>query len=642
MKRKNLACCCVLFGAGLGASGAWIQPDPPRQPSRISRPAPSPELHSSPLPQEISLEQARVPRSLPSSLSVPIKSGQRLSLTVQQVGIDVRVEISGPGLEPLIVDSPNSSQGPEPVLLVADSDGSYRISIHPLGPLQPGGTYRVNDLKIVRATRNDRRVAAALRDYYRTRAFLREKKPDWQKIAADFNASIPDLEAAGGPVEARALAWDDLGQVRRNVKDLDGSINAYEKATAFCHQLGWKGREAHAVNEIAQNEKTLLRTEKALGHFRQALDLARESRDPDVTAAVLTNLGVLHADRGEVFLAERYLREATQLYRAQHDVEGQTKALNGLAFFYTRVGDVNRALEIYDQELKLDLNSSRRAVLFTEIGNALVEAGNTDRALQFFTQAFALQKNGALADQAKTLVGFGLAYSWQGKYADALGSYGRALNMFESLKDLDSQIRTYLNIGWALAGMGRYDEANESFKKALSLGPRNSLRNPVLQTAISLGLAWNARRRGNLSEARGQAENALGLIESLRSETQDESMRLSLFAAKQDPYDLLIEILMDQYDRRPDPALIVRAFEVSESARARVLLDRVRERQLGAKNRAQPVLSISEIQDRVLDPETIVLEYFPGTARSYLFFGDEGQCRAIHSTAGSRDREVGP
>ena len=75
---------------------------------------------------------------------IAIEAGQFLRVVVTQRGIDVIVTVTGPAAQKLAeVDSPNGTDGPEPVSLVADVAGTYRIEIRPLDKDAKPGRYDV-------------------------------------------------------------------------------------------------------------------------------------------------------------------------------------------------------------------------------------------------------------------------------------------------------------------------------------------------------------------------------------------------------------------------------------------------------------------------------------------------------------------
>ena len=624
-KRKRNLACGVLIGVGLGAAGLWAKPPLQRSVPASKIPAlKAKEKSSLSSAQDFILVKQRgtihslLPNA-PDVYRVDLVAGQYLDLIVQQRGIDVHLDLFGPAQEPLFtVDSANSNHGPEPVFLVAPKSGAYRILVSPSSPPLAGSSYVIDTVRITPATLRDRRRASALQSYYRARSLWRRQRTYSPGIVTDFEVSARWLDEAGGPPEVRAYVWEDLGRAYVQQKRFESSVRVDQHAADLFHQAGRKDREALAINEVAQGEQRLLRVKQALSHFEQALAMARAVGNENIKASVLTNLGMFHSDRAEVLEAERYLQEAITIWKDLKDEEGEAGALNGVGLAYLRMGETERALAIYQQELRLKLNPLRRAVLFTQIGNAYVSAGRPDRAFQYFQQAYDLQKlGGDPENEAKTLLGFGLAYAGLRDFKNALVSYSGALEISRSQKDLRNQAAALLNMGWVLGTMERYDEARTSFGQAISLA--HELKNPVLESGALLGFAWMERLRGNLSEARREAEQSLNLIESLRSGTEDQELRVSFFSGKQDVYELLINVLMDQYHQRRQADLLVKAFEVSESARARGLLDALSAREgRSAAEKTRPVLSLGEIQRQVLDSDTILLEYSLGRAKSYL------------------------
>jgi hypothetical protein len=67
------------------------------------------------------------------SYKIALAAGQYLHAVVDQKGIDVVVRLFGPdGKQIAEVDSPNGTQGPEPVSLVTDAAGEYRLEVRAL------------------------------------------------------------------------------------------------------------------------------------------------------------------------------------------------------------------------------------------------------------------------------------------------------------------------------------------------------------------------------------------------------------------------------------------------------------------------------------------------------------------------------
>jgi len=87
---------------------------------------------------------------------VNLEKDQFLQLVVDQKGIDVIVRVFSPEGRRLVgeFDSPNGTDGPENVTVIADAAGSYRIEVAPLGQTEnpSPGRYEIRIVEIRKAT----------------------------------------------------------------------------------------------------------------------------------------------------------------------------------------------------------------------------------------------------------------------------------------------------------------------------------------------------------------------------------------------------------------------------------------------------------------------------------------------------------
>jgi tetratricopeptide (TPR) repeat protein len=94
--------------------------------------------------------------------AVRLEAGQYLHAVAQQKGIDVVVTLSDPSGAKLVeVDSPNGTEGPEPVSYVAETAGTYNLEVRSLDASAPAGRYEVKVLELHTATDRDREMAEA-------------------------------------------------------------------------------------------------------------------------------------------------------------------------------------------------------------------------------------------------------------------------------------------------------------------------------------------------------------------------------------------------------------------------------------------------------------------------------------------------
>jgi CHAT domain-containing protein len=90
-------------------------------------------------------------------------------------------------------------------------------------------------------------------------------------------------------------------------------------------------------------------------------------------------------------------------------------------------------------------------------------------------------------------------------------------------------------------------------------------------------IAIGENDRGNLAASQAAIESAIVIIESDRTRVINPQLRLSYFEAAQHYYDFYLELLMRLHRQHPNEGYDGRALEVSERARARSLLETLKE-----------------------------------------------------------------
>jgi CHAT domain-containing protein/Tfp pilus assembly protein PilF len=614
----------VLLGSSLGAAGFLVTPKASSQPAPVQPIAAKPTEARPTIRSERTFELLKAqgkPLFLSASVRhiyrVDLRAGQLLQATIQQRDIDVRLEVFGPAKKLLlVVDSPNSNKGQEPVLLVAETTGTYEIAVTTSVEPQRGTSYVVDTAQVTPSSERDRRKAAALGNYFRAREMGRHERGDlYTKTLLSAEAALEDT----GQWYLQAEAGMDLGKLYQDEGTWEKAVAIERRAAGLFHRLGQKAEEAGALHELGISEQQTLEIDKALKHWESAQALAHAAGAQRPEAIALATLGMFYAERADAQKAGRYLQEAVGLSKRCGDTAVEARALSGFGLLYTNLRQNEKAQESYLSALRIPgLAPHARAEVLTQMGNAYIYDNKPDLALQCFQKAYPVQKGGGDPDnEASTLVGFGLTLVAKHDLRGALDPYGQALKIYQARNDLRNQSILFMNIGWTLGLLNRYEEARESFDRALFLSRK--LKNHLLEAGAFLGSGWIERHRGNLSEAQRRGEQALALIESMRRGTEDRKYRVSFFSGKQDAYDLLIGVLMDWYERQHSPDLLAKALQTSESARARDLLDTLGQRESPSSAPFMQVLTVREIQQQVLDPETILLEYSLGREKSYLW-----------------------
>jgi CHAT domain-containing protein/Tfp pilus assembly protein PilF len=544
---------------------------------------------------------------------VDLRADEYVHLNVEQLGVDVELRLFDPAGKLLLrIDSPTGDRGAEELFFLAPRAGRYRAEVAlRWGPA--GGRYRIAVVERRPATAVDRRRAAALAAFSRggelSTAAAKEEAAAAYRQAADLWRGLREESRRG-------LALQRLAELRFSARALEAALTAYREAFSADEAAGDRHGQAVMHNEIGRCLRGLAQPAAARASYEKALALWRLLGDRRNEANTLENLAVLSHQQGDYQEALGSFGQELALWKSLGDSQGQAKALVGMGRVFSSVGEGTAAQQHFQQAMELLRNPggdpALRAGALAELANAFYDEGAPRSALLPLRTALGLQRKiGETREEAVTLIRLGRVYHSLGDRSRAADYHRRALQLFRQIGARDEEAKAWSNLGWIAWAAGRPREALDAFERALPVA--RAYHNRELEAATLHGMARAERLRGNPIAARKRILESLAIIESVRGELAPSGFQLSYFAKKEDYYTFLIDLLMEQHRLRPADGDDLVAFEVSERARARSLLDKL---QPGAF--AAP-LALSEIQRRVLDRDTLLLEYYVSEPRSYLW-----------------------
>lgn len=438
-----------------------------------------------------------------------------------------------------------------------------------------------------------------------------------------------------------AAAWEALGDRRELAATYDrlgeayvssiGSREALEpltRALSLWQSIGDQAGEGRTLTNLGEAYHILGDNNKALEYFHRALPLRRN----DGATVVLQNIGMIHFYLGDGRQAVEYLAEALAEGRTHNDRMLDAHILGNLARAYASVGERQQALDRYAESLQLWKVVGDRfgeALTLQNIARTYEEVGQDDQALDRYAQALAIfQTLGMTSLQARVLEQIGSLHAASGRNREALPSLFRALSLLGTGRDLQRESDTLHSIGRVYAGLREYAKATEFYRRALSLKQSIGDRRGEAQALHSIGalyamrgrhataleyyqraltlrraagdgdgeaatltaIAHAERARGNLGAAQSAVEQALDTIESLRTRLLSRDLRASYAATRQASYELYIEVLMRQHEHSTGAGFDAMAFEASERARGRSLLETLAETRADVRAGVDPVL----------------------------------------------------
>jgi CHAT domain-containing protein/Tfp pilus assembly protein PilF len=472
---------------------------------------------------------------------VELMAGQYLHLVVDQRGIDVVVAIISPDNKPLVeVDSPNGSQGPEPVSLVAEASGSYQVLVRSLEKGASPARYeiRIEELRQARP-QDSRRIAA-------------------QKAFSEGQ----QLHYVNGTSESRRE-----------------SIRRFEFSLQLWQELGDRVREAATLDYIGQVHHFLGENQAAVEYYERALAVSRSANDREGAARTLNNIGLVYDRVGEKQRALDYYDQAMPLWHALGDHASEAVGLYNMGLLHVDLGDYDKALELYNQALPLRRAAGDRkgeAYTLDAVANLYADQGERLKAMEYYDQALQLSRE--VGDERKVatiLSNMAWLLDLIGDYQKALDYLNQALPLRRSTGDNPGLAASLSGVGDVYANLGETQKARDYYDQALPL--RRAVGDRKGEAATLAGIARIERDEGQLPEARAHIEQALQIIESLRTKVISPELRASFLATTRSSYDFYIDLLMRLHRARPSEGFDALALQASQRARARSLLDMLAE-----------------------------------------------------------------
>ncbi len=567
------------------------------------------------------------------SYRIMLEAGQYLRATFDQRGINLIIALYGPdGGKIADLDSPVGAHGPEPVSLIAETSGSYRLEARPWQKNLPKGRYEVRIEEIRAATPQDRTRVTAERGFAEatiisgqgTGEALRkaiekygEVIPLWQalgdrrqeaytliaigyfnrnlgefqKALECFNRVLP-LSRAAGDRSGESMALYQLGLVHSVLGEPQKALDFYDKAQAMYRADGDSSMQAAALGNMGAVYSGLGEQHKALEAFNQALPIKREANDLAGVATLLNNIGLVHSYLGEHQKALDLFNQALAIHRTTGNRREEATTLNNIAKIYDDFGEHQKALEFYLEVAQIKREAGIRneeAIALNNVGYAHGSLGDHRKALGFYNRSLTLSRaTGDRSAQAATLNNIGKAHSSLGEHRLALDFYNEALSNRRAVGDRRGEAITLTNIGRAWHDSGEPRRALDHYNQALSLNRDVSDRRSESITLYNIARA--RRDLDDLAEARTRIEASLAIIESLRTKVASQALRASYLASFRQIYELGIDILMRSHKQRPSEGFAALALQTSERARARTLLELLTEARSGIRQGVAPEL----------------------------------------------------
>ncbi len=490
---------------------------------------------------------------------------------------------------------------------------------------------------------------------------------DKKEIAATLNSIGLAMGAVGDPQKAfesyleSVTLFEEIGdkrlasRTRHNigllfkVNDPRKALNYFKSALEVFRETNDKFAEPVALNNVGECYWYLSEYQSALDAFEQSLIIWREQKNVRDIALAIGNLGLVHGVLGDNVKEKLYVEQSLALGSSIGDKRGQSNALNSLGFINQKQGDLTKALEFYEKALTIrrEIGSHREAaVTQRNIGNIYRELGQIQKALENYQASLKILRDANdLIWTGRTLGSVGVAYVGLGNKAEARKAFEEALLLSQKTGNKSDEAQMWYQLAVLDKMDGNLIEAETKVKQSIAYA--ESMRSTLFNNESRSGyfatvqnffelytdilLQKHKLQPNDKFDVAAFQNNERSRARSLLDLLAESNAKISQGVAPdllnkrrelQEQFNVKNSILTRLLSAKtldPQVSVLRQTLETLKQENER-LQTQIRANNPRFANLTQPQpLTLSDIQQQVLDADTILLEYSLGKEKSYLF-----------------------
>jgi len=320
---------------------------------------------------------------------------------------------------------------------------------------------------------------------------------------------------------AEATALREIGDLRKRSGDVPAALKDYANAQGIRHGLGDSLGEAELVEQIGHIRTERKEYPQALDAFRRAAGAFEKAGAKADLARCRHNVGVALENMGDLDGALAQYEQALAMRRAIGARDDQVTTLLNMSMAQWRRRELRQALRLIAEAERLAAGQSAllRATALRRKGELLAASFQHASAVQCLRKALALFGSPSVADrgeEAGTLVKLAYAYDVQGKRAEALEAYRKALTIAEAMPDRATACAALQGIGWVHRSFGESAQALDAQRRALELARQTG--DPVRVAESLYALSAVRMDRGDYREAQAALDESVQLYRTAGNE----------------------------------------------------------------------------------------------------------------------------
>ncbi|MEG5171896.1 tetratricopeptide repeat protein [Microcoleus sp. B3-D7] len=470
-----------------------------------------------------------------------------------------------------------------------------------------------------------------------------------QKALDYYNQSLP-LSREIGERSVEAFALISAGRVYSELGEKQTALDSYNQSLKLFRAIGEREQEARTLNYIGIVYSEVGEKQKALEHYGQSLPINQAVGDRSGQAVTLISIGHVYSELGDQQKALEYYSQSLPIFQTLGDRSSAATTLTSIGIAYSELGDKEKALEYFNQSLILKRivgDRSGEARTLTGIGNIYAELEDQQKALNYYNQSLSLSREASDRQrEAYSLIGIGRSYAELGNKEKALEYFNQSLPLSQATLDRSLEALTLYSIATIKRDYGNLNQALTEIEASLKIieSLRTKIASPELRTSyfatvqnyyqfyIDLLMQLHKRQpksgydtKAFEASERSRARSLLELLQEANADIR-QSVAPELLQRERS-----VQQQLDALEKRRVEVLnrpnYTRTQEAELEQQRQTLIAQYQDIQTqiratspryAALTQPQP-LTLAQIQQQILDDQTILLQYSLGKDRSYLW-----------------------
>ncbi|WP_242072155.1 CHAT domain-containing protein [Nostoc sp. FACHB-110] len=479
-------------------------------------------------------------------------------------------------------------------------------------------------------------------------ALVYDRLGEKQKALDVLNQALT-LQRSTKNQNREAFTLDTIGGIYASLGDYQKAINFYNQALDIERKVNDVSGEGDTLKHIALVYSLLGDHKLSIETYNQALEKFKSTGDRDQLAQTLDNIGSEYRALADYPRALDYYNQAQQARREQGNIIGEVSAISGKVRVYEALKDYPKALDAANQILTLakqKQNNFAETSAYAFLGRVYLASGDYQKALDLSQKAATgWQKLAQKVAQANVIGNIARTYNALKQPQQALATYNQELKLRQSIGDRTGAADTLYYIAQTERDRGNLNAALTQIENTINIVEdiRTNVTSQDLRTSyfasvqkyyqfyidLLMQLHQKQPSKGYNAQAlqvseRARARSLLDLLTEANADIR-QGVNPQLLQTERNLQQQLdarekfrIQLLSSNYSDSQIQNLSKQTEELLKQYEQIQAKIRATSPRYAALTQPEP-LSLQQIQQQVLDNDTLLLEYSLGEERSYLW-----------------------